>query len=298
MWKKLNDSKLLLTMLIPAILYFAIFHYKPMYGVLIAFKDFKAFKGFDASPWVGLKHFRMFFSTPNAWRLVRNTFLLAANNIIWGFPAPIIFALILNEVKNTHAKKWVQTISYMPHFISTVVIVAMIDLFLSPRNGMINNMLVSLGFERIHFMAEAGWFRTVYVVSEIWQGLGWGAIIYLAALTNIDPQLYEAAMVDGATKIKQIIYITLPCLAPTITTLFLLRMGRVMSVGFEKVFLMQTPVIYETADVIQTFVYRQGMIQGNMSFATAIGLFNSVINIFFLIASNAIARKLNETSLW
>lgn len=298
MLRKINDSKILLLMVLPTILYFVIFHYKPMWGVLIAFKDYSVFNGFAASPWVGFKYFNLFFSNPDAWRLIKNTVLLSLYSLLWGFPAPIIFALILNEVKNIKAKKFVQTVSYMPHFISTVVLAGMVTMFLSPSTGVVNNLLASLGFERIHFLGKASCFRTIYVASSIWQGLGWGSIIYLAAITNIDPQLYESAIIDGANKLKQVLHITLPCIAPTMITLFLLSLGNIMNVGFEKAFLLQSPAIYETADVISTFVYRQGIKGGNFSYATAVGLFNSAVNVIFLVVANMIAKRTSETSLW
>ncbi len=296
--KKLKDSKILLLMVLPTLLYFIIFHYLPMWGVLISFKDFSIFKGFSESPWVGLKYFDLFFGNPNAWRLIRNTLLLSAYSILWGFPMPIIFALFLNEVRKEKAKKFVQTVSYMPHFISTVVLVSMVTMFLSPSTGLLNNLRDLLGFERIYFMGKSSYFRTIYIISGIWQSLGWSSILYLAAISNIDQQLYEAAVIDGAGKLKQIIYVTIPCIAPTIITLFLLNLGSIMNVGFEKAFLLQNPGIYDTADVIQTFVYRQGIKQGNFSYASAVGLFNSAINVTLLVISNLISKRLSQTSLW
>ena len=296
--KKFKDCKILLLMVMPTMVYFIIFHYKPMWGVLIAFKDYSVFNGFSASPWAGFKYFKLFFSNPDAWKLIKNTVLLSFYSILWGFPAPIIFSLVLNEVKNLKAKKIVQTLSYMPHFISTVVLVGMVTMFLSPTTGVLNNFLDFMGFQRVNFLANARYFRTIYVASGIWQGLGWSSIIYLAAISNIDPQLYESSVIDGANKLKQVLHITLPCIAPTMITLFLLNLGNIMNLGFEKVFLLQKPVIYDTADVISTFVYRQGIKQGNFSYATAVGLFNSAINVLFLIGANMIAQRTSETSLW
>jgi len=296
--KKLNDSKYLLIMVIPMMTFFILFNYLPMYGIIIAFKQYSPFKGFIDSPWVGWKHFQTFFAYPHAWRLIRNTFLLSFYSLLWGFPAPIIFALILNEVNNARGKKLVQTITYMPHFISTVVVVSMITMFLSPSTGILNKLVVALGHEKINFMINPGWFRPIYIASGIWQGIGWGSIIYLAALSNIDPSLYASAMIDGANKFQRIIHISIPCIAPTIITLLILRTGNLMSVGFEKAFLLQATATYETSDVIQTFVYRQGMRSGNMSYATAIGLFNSLVNVCFLVSANFISKRVNETSLW
>jgi len=296
--KRLNDSKYLLIMIIPMMTFFILFDYLPMYGIIIAFKQYSPFKGFIDSPWVGFKHFETFFNYQHAWRLIRNTFLLSFYSLIWGFPAPIIFALILNEVRNERGKKFVQTVTYMPHFISTVVVVSMITMFLSPSTGLVNKLIAALGYKKINFMIDPAWFRPLYISSGIWQGVGWGSIIYLAALTNIDPTLYASAMIDGANKLQRIIHISIPCIAPTIITLFILRTGSLMSVGFEKAFLLQATATYETSDVISTFVYRQGIKTGNMSYGTAIGLFNSVVNLCFLISANYISRRVNETSLW
>ena len=297
-FKKLNNSKYLLLMVAPVMIYFFLFSYLPMYGITIAFKQYSPFRGYMASPWVGFKHFITFFEYPFAWRLIKNTFLLSLYSLLWGFPAPIIFALILNEVKNERGKKFVQTITYMPHFISTVIIVSMITMFLSPSTGVFNKLITSLGFEKTNLMSDASYFRSIYIASGIWSGIGWGAIIYLAALSNIDPTLYESAIMDGANKLQKIIYINIPCIAPTIITLLILRTGSLMSVGFEKVFLLQGTINFEVSDVIQTYVYRSGIKGGQMSYATAIGLFNSVVNILFLLSSNYLSRRVNETSLW
>ena len=296
--KAIFDSRYLLLLLLPCMVYFILFHYIPMWGVLIAFKDFKVFKGFQNSEWVGFKYFMLFFKSYDMFPVIRNTFLLGAYSIIWGFPMPLIFALVLNEVRNLKFKKLVQTVSYMPHFLSTVVVVGIIQLVLSSTNGVANQVISNLGFEKINFLQKSAYFRSIYIVSDIWQGMGWGAIVYIAALASIDPQLYEAAVIDGANKFVQLVKITLPCIAPTIITLLLLRVGRVLGVGFEKVFLLQNPTIYSTSDVISTFVYRQGMTEGNFSYGTAVGLFNTVINLVFLVSSNTLAKKFSETSLW
>jgi putative aldouronate transport system permease protein len=230
--------------------------------------------------------------------ILSNTFLLGLYSLLWGFPFPLIFALILNEVRNRKFKKIVQTISYLPHFLSTVVVVGLIQLFLSPTFGFVNQIIERMGFEKIVFLQKASFFRTIYISSDIWQGLGWNAIIYMAALSNIDPNLYEASMIDGTGRFKKLIYITLPSISPTIITLLLLSMGTILSVGFEKTYLLQNPAILSKADVIQTYVWRQGLQRGNFSYGTAVGLFNSVINLFFLVISNSLARKFSETSLW
>ncbi len=296
--KKFNDGKYLFLLVLPAVICLALFHYFPMYGIIIAFKDYKPFLGFFESEWVGFDHFVRFFNYKYCFRLFRNTFLLSFYSLIWNFPMPIIFALILNETRNMKFKKIVQTVSYMPHFLSTVVVCGLVTMLLSPTGGLITKALQALGFEATNILAEAKYFRTIYVVSGMWQGLGWSAIIYLAALTNVDPQLYEAAVVDGAGKMRCLWSITLPSIAPTIITMLLLRMGSLLSVGFEKVFLLQTPSTYETSDVISTYVYQAGLQSNSFSYGTAVGLFNSVISLALVIMANYISKTVAETSLW
>lgn len=285
-------------MLLPCLAYYIIFHYIPMYGVVIAFKNYSLRLGIFGSPWVGMKHFQSFFSYPFLWRLIRNTFLLSLYSLVWGFPMPIIFALLLNEVRNVRYKKVVQTISYLPHFISTVSVVGMLMMILSPQSGIVNNMLKILGRDTIYFFAETKWFRTIFVGSGIWQNIGWDAIIYIAALSAIDQELFEAAVIDGANRFQQIFHITIPSIRPTIAILLIMRMGGLMSGGGEKALLMQQPITYEVSDVISTYVYRRGLVEADFSFGAAVGLFNSVVNIFFIITANSIARRLGETSLW
>lgn len=268
-----------------------------MYGVVIAFKDFKAGLGILRSPWAGLKYFRQFFNSYYAWRLIRNTLLLNVYELIFSFPAPIVLALLLNELRSDKYKRFVQTVSYLPHFISVVVVVGFIRDFFS-QNGLVNNMLYNIGIEPISFLVDPGWFRPLYVGSGIWQGVGWGSIIYLAAISAIDLQLYEAAIIDGAGRFRKIASITLPSIAPTIIILLIFRVGGMMSVGFEKVFLMYNPSTYETADVISTFVYRSGLQNAQYSYSAAIGLFNNIINFLLLVTTNYISRTVSETSLW
>lgn len=291
-------SRYLYLLILPAILYFFIFHYVPMYGLLIAFKDFNAFKGIWNSPWVGLKHFKTFFESQFAYRLIRNTLLINLYDLAVGFPIPIILALFINELYNEKFKKTVQTTVYMPYFISTVVISGMLVSFLSPSSGMINQIRQMFGGEPIHFLAEPSWFRSVYVWSGVWQGAGWGSIIYLAALAGIDMELYEAATVDGANKWHKMIYITIPGILPTIIIMLILRVGSMLNVGFEKIMLLYNPLTYETADVISTYVYRKGILDANYSYTAAIGLFNSIINFILLISINKLSRRVSETSLW
>lgn len=284
-------------LLVPVLLYYLIFHYGPMYGTIIAFQDFNPIKGVFESPWVGLQNFSDFFNSVFFGRLLTNTILINVIDLFFGFPAPILLALLLNEVRWEPFKRVVQTISYMPHFISVVVVVGMmIDFF--ARDGLVNNLTISFVNNPIAYMQDPNWFRTLFVGSGIWQGVGWSSIIYMAALSNIDPSLYEAAMVDGAGRFRQMLHITLPGILPTITILLILRLGAMMSVGYEKIILMYNPLTYQTADVISTYVYRRGILNTDYSFSAAVGLFNSVINFALVIAANALSRKYNETSLW
>jgi len=268
-----------------------------MYGIVIAFKDFKASRGILGSPWVGFKHFEQFFNSYYFFRLIRNTFLLNLYDLIFGFPAPIILAILFNELRNERFKRFVQSVSYLPHFISIVITVGFIVDFFA-QNGIVNNFLGLIGIGPVNFLIEPKWFRPLYIGSGIWQGVGWGSIIYLAAISGIDPQLYEAATIDGAGRFRKIISITIPSIAPTIIILLIFRIGGMMSVGFEKVFLMYNPSTYETADVISTFVYRSGLQGAQYSYAAAIGLFNTMLNFILLTGANYISRATTENSLW
>lgn len=289
---------LLLLIALPPIAYFILFHYVPMYGVLIAFKDFRPLDGILGSPWVGLKHFEQFFNSVYFGRLLRNTVLLSVFSLLWSFSIPILFALLLNELRNQLFKRVVQTASYLPHFISVAVVVGMMVNFLSPVDGIVNQLLMALGMQPIHFLSEPGWFRTIFISSGIWQSFGWESIIYIAAIAGINPHLYEAAEMDGAKRFQKMMYITIPGILPTIIILFILNIGNLMSVSFEKVLLLYSPAIYETADVIGTFVYRRGIQNGEFSYGTAISLFNNVINIILLLIANYTSRKVSQTSLW
>ncbi|WP_337101282.1 ABC transporter permease [Paenibacillus sp. YIM B09110] len=284
-------------MLLPIVVYYAIFHYGPMYGIQIAFKDFMPNRGMTGSPWVGFKHFEDFFGSFFFWRILGNTLLLSLYSLIFCFPAGIVLALLLNELRSGKLRKTVQTISYMPHFISLVVIVGILFDFLA-RDGLINSLLAFVGIEPISFMRSPAWFRTLYISSDIWQNIGWGSIVYLAAISNVNPTLYEAARMDGANRWKQMRHVTLPGIMPTVTIMLILFIGKFMTVSFEKIVLMYNPVIYETADVIQTYVYRKGIIESNFSYSAAVGLFNAVISFALLITANAVAKKLGETKLW
>lgn len=284
-------------MALPLLVYYLLFHYMPMYGAIIAFKHFAPARGIMGSPWAGIEHFQAFFNSFYFLRVTRNTFFINALGLVFGFPAPIILALLLNEVRSNKFKRTVQTVSYLPHFISIMVICGML-LDFSSRDGLFNTILTFFGTERTNLLLRPELFRTIFVGSDIWQGVGWGSIIYLAALTGIDPQLYEASRIDGASRWKQTINITLPGILPTIVILLILRMGQMMNVGFEKIILLYNPNTYETADVISSFVYRRGLLELNYSFSAAVGLFNSLINFILLIGANIISRRVNETSLW
>lgn len=286
----------LYVLLAPAIIYFLVFKYYPMYGVQIAFKNFRAVDGILGSEWVGFDHFIRFFESYYFWDLMWNTLSINLFQLLL-FPVSIIVALSLNELRDGRFKKTAQTITYAPHFISVVVFVGMIIAFLDPLTGIINHFIQQLGFEPINFMTSPAWFKTIFVFSGEWQNLGWGAIIYLAALSGIDPQLHEAAKVDGATRWQRIWHINLPGILPTIVILLILNMGNFMSVGFEKILLMQNPLNLEASQVIQTYVYDIGLLNGQFSYSTAVGLFNSVINFIILIIFNRLARR-TGTSLW
>lgn len=296
--KQWAANKYVYIMLIPVIAFYIIFHYGPMYGLLMAFQStYSPVKGITGGDWVGFKYFIQFFKSFFFFRLMKNTILLSIYSIIFSFPAPIILALLINELKGKLFKRITQTVSYLPHFLSVVVIAGMIQNF-TAKTGLINNIRLLFDAKPILFMSEADWFRPIYIISGIWQGAGWGSIIFLAALSNIDMQQYEAAKIDGAGRLRQLWNITLPGILPTIVIMLILRLGAVMSSDMQKILLLQSPATYETSDVISTFVYRQGILNGDYNYSTAIGLFNSIINFIFLLLSNKISQKLNETSLW
>ena len=282
---------------LPVVAFYLIFNYVPIYGAIIAFKDFSPVQGIIHSPWIGFKNFSDFFSSYYFWRIIKNTFLISVNSLLFGFPAPIILALLINELHNKYFSRTVQTITYMPHFISLVVICGLIRDF-TAENGIINYLLSFLGWHPVTMLNQPGLFVPIYVISGIWQEIGWGSIIYLAALTNIDPQLYEAARMDGAGRLRQIWHVALPGIMPTILVMLILRMGNMLNVGFEKIILLYNPAIYDTSDVISSFVYRKGLQEFNWSYSTAVGLFNSAINFGFLIVANWLSKRTKESSLW
>lgn len=284
-------------MIIPAIAYFIVFHYAPMYGVIIAFQDYKPFKGIAGSAWVGLKHFTDFINGPFFWRLLRNTLSINIGMLLFGFPLPILFALLLNEVRSTGFKRVVQTITYMPHFVSSVVVCGLMVIFCR-SDGILTYVLKFLGFPENNLLTYKEYFQGLYIGMNIWQELGWDSIIYFAALTSIDVSLYEAARVDGAGRWRQMWHITLPGIAPTIVILLILRIGNLMSLGWDRIYLLYNDMVMETADVISTYVYRTGMLQVQYSYATAVGLMNSIVNIILLFTANFISRKVSDSSLW
>ena len=285
-------------MMILPFAYLVIFHYVPMAGIVLAFQDYKMGRGVFGSDWVGFRWFIEFFESFYFWRLMRNTLLLSFYTIVFGFPVPILFALMLNEMRVLPLKRIVQTVSYLPHFISLVIIVGMLVTFLSPNNGIVNIVIKLGGGESINFLGLQSWFRPLYIGSGIWQSFGFGSIIYLAAIAGISQELYDAAEVDGASRIQRIRFVTIPGMASTIVILFILNVGHALSVNWEKVLLMYTPATYEVADVIDTYVYRRGIIDSKYGFASAVGLFKNVINLGFLVVFNRLARRFTDTSLW
>ena len=284
-------------MMIPVLAYFALFRYTPMYGLIIAFKYYYPSMGFNGSPWVGMQHFIEFFNSYYFWRLIRNSILINVYEILFAFPIPILFALLLNEIKVTQFKKAVQTITYMPHFISTVVVCGMLVDFLASE-GIINKLYTAFGGEKTTFLLFPQYFRTIFVSSGIWQQFGWNSIIYLAALTAVDMERYEAAAIDGAGRLRRALHVTIPGILPTIIILLIMRLGNITNVGFEKIMLLYNAQTYETADVISTFNYRKGLVEMAYSYSSAVGLFNSVINFTLLVVVNRASRWLTETSLW
>ena len=297
LWYAVRDRNLYL-MLLPAFAIFLIFRYVPIFnGLIIPFVDYDLVGGQWASPWVGFKWFRQFFEDPFFWRIIRNTLWLGILSLVFGFPAPIILALLFNELRSAAFKRVAQTISYLPHFIATVVIVGIIYNFFGFQ-GIVNTLLQFVGIEPIKFMNDSGWFRPLYVGSGVWQGMGWGAIVYLAALAGVNAELYESAVIDGASRWHQMLFITLPSILPVIQIVLIFAVADIVDVSFEKVFLMYHPGIYETADVIQTYVYRRGIVGLDFSYGQAIGLFNGAIALILLVSANYISRKTSESSLW
>ncbi|WNQ14350.1 ABC transporter permease subunit [Paenibacillus aurantius] len=301
LWTAVKVHRFYYYLILPGILYFVIFDYIPMFGVIIAFKDISPFEGVDAiftSDWVGFKHFSKFIHSYYFWNVMRNTLLLSCYKLFFGFPASLLLALLLNELRSAVYKRVVQTISYLPHFISTVVVAGLAMMILSTDGGLINAAVVFLGGEPVHFLGSPGYFRSILVIAHVWQSIGWGSILYLAAMTGIDPGLYEAARMDGASRLRQAWHITLPGIAPVIVILLILSIGGLLNAGFEQVLLLYSPSVYEVADIIDTYVYREGLTKLNYSFATAVGLFKNIIAMLLILGSNYIAKKMNHTGIW
>ena len=303
--KKLNSLKNrilrnweLYLMFLPVLIFFLVFHYGPMYGVQIAFKKFSPVKGIMGSPWRGFYYFEKFFNSYQFTELIGNTLTLSLYQMIVSFPMPILLALMVNELRSERMKKTVQTVTYAPHFISTVVMCSMITLFLSPTSGVINSFIELAGGESIYFLGKPEYFKTIYVLSGVWQNTGWNSIVYIAALSGIDPMLHEAATIDGASRMQRIWHVNLPGILPTAIILLIMNCGKLMSIGFEKVFLLMNDLNRSSAEIISTYVYQRGLLDRDYSYASAVGLFNSVINLIMLLSVNAISRKVTETSLW
>ncbi|PZE21240.1 sugar ABC transporter permease [Paenibacillus xerothermodurans] len=291
-------DKWLYLMLLPGVLYFLIFKYVPMYGLIITFMDYKPFLGIMESSWVGLKHFERFFSEPQFWQLFRNTTLLAVYNIIFFFPLPIILALMLNEVRRQKFKGIIQTMIYVPHFVSWVVVVGVFYLLFTTEGGLFNELLFAITGEKIAFLLEPEWFRTMIITQSIWKEVGWGTIIFLAALSGVDLQLYEAARMDGANRWRQLWHITLPAISSTIVILLILRLGSFLDSGFEHIFLMLTPTNREVGEVFDTYVYMKGLTQSQYSYSAAVGLFKSVVGLVLVLGSNWLAKKFGQEGIY
>jgi len=295
--KSLFRNKLLYLMLAPGVLFFLIFRYIPMGGLVIAFQNYQPFLGIDGSPWVGFDHFRRLFSEGSFMLLMRNTLMLFFLGTLT-FPLPIILALSLNEIKNKWFKSVIQTIVYIPHFMSWVIVVSMFFVILSVDRGIINEMIAFFGGDRIHFMTDPRWARTIYIVQDTWKGIGWSSIIFLAAITNVDTTLYEAAAMDGATRFRQTWHVTLPAIRPTIITLLILRVGSTLDIGFEHVFLITNPMNRAVLDIFDTFVFRMGIHSGQFSFATAVGMFRGVVGLILVIGANKVAKLFGEDGIY
>lgn len=284
--------------LIPGLVYFAVFHYAPMCGIIMAFQDFKPVAGLSGSEFVGLENFKLLFQSENFMHVFKNSLWISILRLAWGFPIPIAIAIILNEIRQKKFTRFSQTVLYMPHFISWVVLSGIIINTLSPAGGVINQIIMNLGGEPITFLQSEKWFRTILVISDIWKEAGWGAIVYIAAISGIDTEMFEAAKVDGVTVMQKIRYILLPSIAPTITVLFILRLGSILKNGFEQVFMLYNPLVYNVADVFETYTYRIGLQQGQYGFATAVGLFQSVVGLILVLGANKLSRKFGEGGIW
>jgi putative aldouronate transport system permease protein len=300
-WAAINKNRFYYLLFTPVLAYFLVFKYLPMFGLIIAFKDISPFAGLHGiltEPFVGFKHFLNFFNSYFFWDIMENTLAISLLKALWGFPAPIILALLINEVRNTAFKRTVQTISYLPHFLSMVIVAGLVYTVLGVQGGLINQIVRSFGGEPQNFLGDPKYFRSILVTTSVWQTVGWGSILYLAAMANLNPELYEAAMIDGANKWQQIWAVTLPGISYVIVILLIFRMGELLDAGFEQVLLLYSPSVYEVADIIDTYVYRSGLLNLKYSFATAVGLFKSIVALVLLLGANKIAHRLGHTGIW
>lgn len=297
LWTRIKKYRTIYLMLLPVVVYYILFHYVPMGGLVIAFENYKPAKGILGSEWVGLKNFEKFLTGIYAGRVIRNTLTLNLLLLAFGFPAPIILALMMNEMKDNWYKKTLQTVSYMPHFVALVVVCGLLSDFCM-TDGLINDIIAFFGGERVNLLSSQKHYRTVYVVSNIWQNVGWNSIIYLSALSSVDASLHEAAAIDGAGRLRRIIHVNLPAIAPVVIIKLIMRIGHLMTEGHEKTILLYSPIVYEKADLISTYVYRYGLEKTQYSYGSAVGVFNSVVNLIFLVTANKISRSVGETSLW
>jgi putative aldouronate transport system permease protein len=298
LWKEIKKYKFLYLFLLPAFVWFIIFYYTPIYGVTIAFKDYSLTKGILGSPWVGLKHFERMFGSPEFTRVFKNTLIISFLKLLFVYTSGIFLALALNELFHEKFKKVVQSITYLPHFLSWVIIGSIMVELLSPSSGLVNHMIVALGGKPIYFLAETEWFVSILILSDMWQSIGWGSIIYLAAIAGVDPQLYEAATMDGAGRFKKIWHVTLPSISSVIIIMMIFNIGNMMNAGFDQIFNLYNPAVYEVADIIDTYVYRVGLVQMNFSFSTAVGLFKNAIGLVLVLLVNRLANRFGQTGLW
>lgn len=296
--RNLKRDRFLYLIIIPFVAWYLVFQYYPMLGLQMAFKKYSIYRGLSGSPWVGFDNFTAFFNGPYFLRTLKNTLLISVYSLIFAFPAPIILALLLNEVKNMLFKRTVQTLTYLPHFISIVIVAGFVTNFLSPTNGIINLLLAKLGFEKMYFLVIPEYFRTIFISMNIWREVGFGSIIYIAALSAINPELHEAAIIDGANKWKRVLHVTLPGIVPTIMIMLILKIGSLLDVGYEAIILLYQPSTYEVSDVISTYVYRTGLQDGRYDLGTAVGLFNSAVGLILVICANKLSKKYTESGLW
>ena len=297
-FKRFWKTRFLFALFVPALVYFIMFKYVPMWGVTLSFYKYNIFKGWAGSTFVGLRNFEVFFNSPSFWSITSNTLVLGIQSLLITFPVTILFSLLLNEIRSLKFKKITQTISYMPHFLSVVVVCSLATSLLDPTQGAINSIIKAFGGKPIYFLMESQWFRPIYLITEVWQGLGWGTIVYLAAISSVDPGLYEAARLDGAGRWRQMWSITLPAIAPTVATMFILKIGHIMDASMEKVLLLQQPITYDVSQVLSTYVYQIGLQQSDYALSTAAGLFSSLINLIMLIGADWVSKKVADTGVF